>query len=38
MAAITSGLRIETDSRGVARVTLDRPGRHNAFDGALIAA
>lgn len=26
------------DDRGVARVTLDRPERHNAFDEALIAA
>ncbi|GGE01001.1 methylglutaconyl-CoA hydratase [Polymorphobacter glacialis] len=26
------------DDRGIARVTLDRPERHNAFDEALIAA
>ena len=28
---------IETDQRGVARVTLDRPDKHNAFDDAVIA-
>jgi methylglutaconyl-CoA hydratase len=34
------GAMIETsiDDRGIARVALDRPDRHNAFDEALIAA
>lgn len=27
----------DTDSRGVARVTLNRPDKHNAFDDAMIA-
>lgn len=27
----------ETDARGVRRITLNRPGRHNAFDDLLIA-
>ncbi|MFN3370574.1 MAG: enoyl-CoA hydratase-related protein [Sphingomonadaceae bacterium] len=31
-------LTTETDNRGVARVTLNRPEKHNAFDEALIAA
>ena len=31
-------LLIATDDAGIARVTLDRPERHNAFDEALIAA
>jgi methylglutaconyl-CoA hydratase len=31
-------LTTEIDVHGVARVTLDRPERHNAFDEALIAA
>ncbi len=31
-------LSTEIDSQGIARVTLDRPERHNAFDEALIAA
>lgn len=31
-------LTLETDARGVARVTLNRPERHNAFDEALVAA
>ena len=38
MSASVQGLSIDTDGRGVARVTLDRPERHNAFDGALIGA
>jgi methylglutaconyl-CoA hydratase len=32
-----SALQIETDARGVARVTLSRPEVHNAFDDRLIA-
>ncbi len=28
--------RIETDSAGLARVTLDRPEKHNAFDAGII--
>lgn len=32
------GLRVATDARGVATVTLDRAARHNAFDDALVAA
>lgn len=28
---------VETDTRGVARVTLNRPDKHNAFDDAVIA-
>ncbi len=31
-------LLVETDARGVATVTLNRPEIHNAFDDALIAA
>jgi methylglutaconyl-CoA hydratase len=31
-------LMTDIDARGVARVTLDRPASHNAFDEALIAA
>jgi methylglutaconyl-CoA hydratase len=31
-------LTTEIDARGLARVTLDRPATHNAFDEALIAA
>lgn len=31
-------IRIETDPRGVATITLDRPERHNALDAATIAA
>ncbi len=33
-----SNLLVETDTRGVATVTLNRPEIHNAFDDALIAA
>lgn len=33
-----SNLLVETDARGVATVTLNRPEIHNAFDDALIAA
>jgi methylglutaconyl-CoA hydratase len=29
---------VATDARGVARVTLNRPQVHNAYDGALLAA
>lgn len=34
---MTGILEVATDARGVARVTLNRPDRHNAFDEALIA-
>lgn len=30
-------LRLETDSRGVATLTLDRPEKHNALDAQMIA-
>ena len=33
-----SALLSELDARGVARLTMNRPERHNAFDEALIAA
>lgn len=33
-----SGVRVETDPRGVARVVLDRPERHNALSPALCDA
>lgn len=33
----TSHVRLETDARGVATVTLDRPDKHNAFDEKVIA-
>ncbi|MGQ7244887.1 enoyl-CoA hydratase-related protein [Salinicola sp. V024] len=37
MAAISDSFtRLTIDSRGVARLTLDRPAVHNAFDDALI--
>ncbi|CAO1669625.1 enoyl-CoA hydratase-related protein [Salinicola sp. NYA28a] len=37
MAAIPDSFtRLAVDSRGVARLTLDRPAVHNAFDDALI--
>ena len=32
-----AAVRIDIDTRGIARVTLDRPAVHNAFDDALIA-
>ena len=38
VAASPNGVRIDIDGRGVARVTLDRAARHNAFDGALVGA
>ncbi|WP_448577484.1 enoyl-CoA hydratase-related protein [Thermaurantiacus sp.] len=31
-------LKVATDTRGVARVALDRPEKHNAFDAALVGA
>ena len=31
-------IQFDVDARGIARVTLNRPERHNAFDEALIAA
>lgn len=31
-------LEVSTDPRGIARVTLNRPGKRNAFDEALVAA
>lgn len=31
-------LKVETDGRGVARLVLDRPEKHNALDAELIAA
>lgn len=36
MATIDTFSRLAVDSRGVARLTLDRPKVHNAFDDALI--
>lgn len=30
-------IELRTDRRGVARLTLDRPGKHNALDAAMIA-
>jgi methylglutaconyl-CoA hydratase len=33
-----SSVLTEIDNRGVARVTLNRPDKHNAFDDAVIAA
>lgn len=33
-----SPLRVSTDARGVARLTMQRPDRYNAFDETLIAA
>src|SRR5438874_1156546 len=30
-------IRLETDSRGVARLTLNRPTRHNALDAKMIS-
>ena len=34
---MTDYVALETDSRGVATLTLNRPEKHNAFDDALIA-
>ncbi|GIX13814.1 MAG: methylglutaconyl-CoA hydratase [Paracoccaceae bacterium] len=31
-------IRVETDSRGVATITLNRPGRHNAMSAAMMDA
>jgi methylglutaconyl-CoA hydratase len=31
-------VRVDADPRGVATITIDRPGRRNAFDDAVIAA
>ena len=33
-----TALLLDIDDRGIARITLNRPERHNAFDEALIAA
>jgi methylglutaconyl-CoA hydratase len=33
-----TGLSLDIDTRRIARIALDRPERHNAFDEALIAA
>ena len=35
---MTEGLLFETDGRGVARLTLNRPERRNALDGGLVGA
>jgi methylglutaconyl-CoA hydratase len=35
---MADGIRVETDSRGVATVTLDRPEVSNAFDTAMLRA
>ena len=35
---MTNSVVCEADDRGVVRIALDRPARHNAFDEALIAA
>jgi methylglutaconyl-CoA hydratase len=35
---MTEALLFETDRRGVARMTLNRPERRNALDGALVGA
>src|SRR5580700_3410268 len=37
-ANATSSIILDVDSRGVARVTLNRPERNNAYDGDLIQA
>ncbi|HKS93318.1 MAG TPA: enoyl-CoA hydratase/isomerase family protein [Gammaproteobacteria bacterium] len=34
---MTDSVLLQTDPRGVATLTLNRPEKHNAFDGALIA-
>lgn len=33
----TDTIQVDTDARGVARVTLNRPDKHNAFDDQMIA-
>jgi methylglutaconyl-CoA hydratase len=33
---MTQTIRLETDARGVARLTLDRPNKHNALNDAMI--
>ena len=38
MTEASAPLRVLRDARGVARLQLDRPDKHNAFDEALIAA
>jgi methylglutaconyl-CoA hydratase len=38
MTGAAPGVLSEIDARGVATLTLARPERHNAFDGALITA
>jgi len=38
MSQVAPPLEAGIDGDGVARVTLNRPQRHNAFDGALVAA
>ena len=35
---MTEALLFETDGRGVARLTLNRPERRNALDGDLVGA
>ena len=35
---MNDSVRLDIDDRGVARVTMHRPDRHNAFDAAMIAA
>jgi methylglutaconyl-CoA hydratase len=35
---MNGNLLFETDSRGIARLTLNRPARRNALDGELVAA
>ena len=34
---MTDTIRIDTDDRGVATLTLARPERHNAMDAAIAA-
>ena len=36
--AQSSFVRLDADARGVATITIDRPGKSNAFDGEVIAA
>lgn len=38
MSTVAPPLEVRIDGDGVARLTLNRPQRHNAFDGALVAA